>query len=91
MIYFKKNPNLWVKSHYYFDQTPKRMVALQLYDQFGVPLTKYTTSDYQPNQQGTPVTNAGFDIGAVLSMISLLMIGFAVYKAIPVRQVNYRP
>ncbi len=76
---------------YYIDQTPKRVVALQLYDQFGVPLTKYTTSDYQPNQQSTPVTNAGFDIGVVLSMIGLLMIGFAVYKAIQVRQVNYLP
>jgi hypothetical protein len=67
---------------YYVDEIPKTVVALQFYDQLGDQLTKYTTSDYQPNQQSTPLTNIGFDIGVVLSIIGLLMIGFALYHAI---------
>ena len=66
---------------YYVDETPKTVVALQFYDKLGDPLTKYTASDYQPNQQSTPLTNIGFDIGVVLSNIGLLMIGFAIYHA----------
>ncbi len=34
---------------YYKDATPRQVMAIQLYDQFGDPTTKYTTSAYDQN------------------------------------------
>lgn len=66
---------------HYIDETPKTVVAFKFYDQYGNPLTQYTTSNYQPNQQSVSVTNVGFVIGAVLSTIGLLILGFAIFYA----------
>lgn len=66
---------------HYIDETPKTVVAFQFYDQYGNPLTQYTTSNYQPDQQSKAVTNVGFVIGAALSTIGLLMLGFAIFHA----------
>jgi hypothetical protein len=67
---------------HYLDKTPKKIVAFQFYDQYGNPLTFYTTSDYQPQQLNPSVIKVGFVIGAALSIIGLLMLGFALYNNI---------
>src|SRR5712692_195177 len=41
---------------YYNDDTPKSIVALQMYDPFGSPTTKYTTSDYTSSQNASPAS-----------------------------------
>jgi hypothetical protein len=63
---------------YYLDETPRRVTALQFYDLFGDPTTKYTTDAYQPNQPGMPLTSTGLDIGLVLALIGLFLIGLTV-------------
>jgi len=43
---------------HYLDETPKTIVAFQFYDQYGNPLSLYTTSVYQPEQQNPSVISA---------------------------------
>jgi hypothetical protein len=66
---------------YYVDGVPRRVVALQLYNQFGDPTTKFTTIDFD-NNQNTPQTNVGFDIGIGILIVGLLITGFAVFNFI---------
>ena len=67
---------------HYLDETPKTIVAFQFYDQYGNPLTLYTTSVYQPEQQNPSVISVGFVIGVGLAIVGLLIFGFALYHAI---------
>jgi len=67
---------------HYLDKTPKTIVAFQFFDQYGNPLTLYTTSIYQPEQQNPSVISVGFVIGVGLTIVGLLMLGFALYHAI---------
>ena len=56
---------------YYSDTTPKRIVALQMYDLFGNPTTKFTTTDYTNSQNTSPLSNIGLDIGVILSLLGV--------------------
>lgn len=67
---------------YYSDGTPKQIVALQMYDLFGSPTTKYTTSDYLNKQNASPVSNIGLDVGVILVVLGVLRIGNAVFKIV---------
>jgi hypothetical protein len=56
---------------YYRDTTPKLIVALQIYDLFGRPTTKFTTTDYANSQNASPLSNVGLDIGVILILLGI--------------------
>jgi hypothetical protein len=66
---------------YYSGDTPKRIVALQVYDLFGRPTTKFTTTDYINSQNASPISNVGLDIGVILVLlgVSYLFCWAAIY------------
>lgn len=67
---------------YYSDGPPKHVVAIQMYDVFGSPTTKYTTSEYRNNQNAPPLSNIGLDIGVILVVLGALGTGKAVFKLV---------
>jgi hypothetical protein len=71
---------------HYLDETPKTIVAFQFYDQYGNPLTLYTTSVYQPEQQNPSVISVGFFIGVGLAIVGVLVFAFALYHAMSTRR-----
>jgi len=56
---------------YYSNTTPKRIGALQMYDLFGSPTTKFTTTDYTNSQNASPLSNVGLDIGVILILLGI--------------------
>lgn len=67
---------------YYTDDTPKHIVALQMYDPFGSPTVKYTTSDYLNSQHVLPVSN----VGIILIALGAVWSGSAIYKLVRIRR-----
>ncbi len=67
---------------YYNDTTPKHIVAIQMYDLYGDPTTKFTTSEYLNNQPASPISNIGLDIGVILVVLGAVWTGNAVFKLI---------
>ena len=65
---------------YYSDGTPKHIVALQMYDLFGSPTTKFTTSDYTNSQNASPISNIGLDVGVILIAPGMWLAGNAVFR-----------
>lgn len=63
---------------YYIDETPRRVIALQFYDPFGDPTTKYTTDAYHASQPSMPLSSVGLDIGLILALIGLGMIALTI-------------
>ena len=77
---------------YYSDDTPKHVVAIQMYDLFGSPTTKYTTSEYRNNQNTPPLSNIGLDVGVILVVLGALGTGNATFKLVrTVRQRKILP
>lgn len=77
---------------YYSDGTPKHVTAIQMYDPYGNPTTKYTTSEYVNNQQTSPVSNVGLDAGVILIVLGILWTGNAIFKLVKThRQRHTRP
>lgn len=64
---------------YYVDDTPRRIVALQLYDLYGNPWKKFTTTEYDSSVH-SPHINFGFDIGIGLVVVGLVVAGYAIYR-----------
>ena len=71
---------------YYSDGTPKHIVALQMYDLFGSPTTKFTTSDYTNSQNASPISNVGLDVGVILIALGIWLAGNAVFKLVKARR-----
>ena len=71
---------------YYSDGTPKHVVAIQMYDVYGDPTTKYTTSEYLNNQQASPVSKIGLDVGVILVVLGVLWSGNAIFKLVKSRR-----
>ncbi len=67
---------------YYSDGTPKHVVAIQMYDIYGNLTTKFTTSEYRNNQQASPTSNIGLDVGLILVVLGALWIGKAIFKLV---------
>ena len=67
---------------YYSDGTPKHVAAIQMYDPYGNPTTKSTTSEYMNNQQTSPVSNVGLDAGVILIVLGILWTGNAILKLV---------
>ncbi len=64
---------------YYSYPLPYRIVALQMYDRFGHPTTKFTTTDYTVRQNASPLNNPGRDIGGILILLGTLWTGVVVF------------
>ena len=71
---------------YYSDDTPKHIVALQMYDPFGNLTTKYTTGDYINSLHASPVSNVGLDVGVILIALGAFWAGNAIYKLVRARR-----
>ena len=71
---------------YYIDGTPKHIIALQMYDLFGSPTTKFTTSDYINSQNASPLSNVGLDVGVILIALGMWLAGNAVFKLVKARR-----
>ncbi|HEU0004261.1 MAG TPA: hypothetical protein VFQ36_25375 [Ktedonobacteraceae bacterium] len=71
---------------YYTDDTPKHIVALQMYDPFGSPTVKYTTGDYISSLRASPISNVGLDVGIILIALGALWAVSAIYKFVRVRR-----
>jgi hypothetical protein len=64
---------------YYIPGTPPQIVAIQTFDQFGNPSTKYTTSGYTQNPNSYS-TGMGPIPGVIVLIIGLLAIAFGVFR-----------
>lgn len=67
---------------YYRDGTPKRLVALQMYDLSGNPTTKFVTTDYADSQNASPISNIGLDVGVILILSGALWACSAIFKLV---------
>jgi hypothetical protein len=76
---------------YYSDGTPKHVVAIQTYDVYGDPTTRYTTSEYLNYQQQSPVSNIGLDVGVILIALGVLWSGNAIFKLVKKRRQQHIP
>ena len=76
---------------YYSDGTPKHVAAIQMYDLYGNPTTKYTTSEYRNNQQAPPASNIGLDVGILLVVLGVLWTGNAIFKLVKTYRQRHVP
>ncbi len=67
---------------YYNDGTPKQLVALQTYGPSGNMTMKFVTTDYINNQNASPISNTGLDIGVILILLGALWAGSAVLRLV---------
>jgi hypothetical protein len=68
-----------VDIYYNSDDTPKRIVALQMYDLAGHPTMKYTTAEYTDSLNTSPLSNISLDAGVVLILLGALWAGRGVF------------
>ena len=64
---------------YYQDGTPKKVVALELYDLFGGPSTRFTTAEYDTAIKNPSNPSLAFIIGALIALAGLLWIARSVW------------
>ena len=58
---------------YYAGQSPKTILAIQLYDDGGNPSTRYTTTAYDKNPNAYFTPGAGLDVGLGIFAVGLLI------------------
>lgn len=58
---------------YYTGQSPKTVLAIQLYDEGGNPSTRYTTTAYDQNPNAYFTPGAGLDVGLGIFAVGLLI------------------
>jgi len=78
--------NARVDAYYNDDDTPKRIVALQMYDLAGHPTTKYTTTEYTNSLHASPLSNVGLDFGVVLILLGALWASRGVFLLVSIRR-----
>jgi len=64
---------------YYEDATPRQVMAIQLYDQFGDPATKYTTPAYDQNPTTYQKPGVGPGVGEFILALGLILAGIGGY------------
>lgn len=72
---------------YYGDETPKKVFALQLYDENGNPSTRFTTSAFDKNPNTYQKPGIGPEAGLVILAIGLLLTGIG--TVLVARQVRH--
>lgn len=82
--HFLKNAR--VDAYYNNHDTPKRIVALQMYDLAGHPTTKYTTTEYTNSLHASPLSNIGLDFGVLLIFLGTLWASMGVFLLIRIRR-----
>ena len=75
-----------VDVYYNSDETPKRIIALQMYDLTGHPTTKYTTAEYTTSLNASPLSNIGLDVGVLLIVLGALWVGRGVFLLLRTRR-----
>ncbi|MBV9257256.1 MAG: hypothetical protein JO215_04450 [Ktedonobacteraceae bacterium] len=56
---------------YYLDETPKRVVAIQLYDASGRPEQEFTTSYFKTHSNQPPQVTVAFIVGVCITIFGL--------------------
>lgn len=64
---------------YYEDATPRQVMAIQLYDQFGDPTAKYTTPTYDQNPNTYQKPGVGPGVGEVILALGLILAAIGSY------------
>jgi len=78
--------NARVDAYYNSNDTPKRIVALQMYDLAGHPTTKYTTTEYTNSLHATPLSNVALDFGVLLILLGALWTSRGVFLLVRIRR-----
>jgi hypothetical protein len=64
---------------YYEDATPRQVMAIQLYDQFGDPTAKYTTPAYEQNPNTYQKPGAGPGVGEFIMALGVILAAIGGY------------
>ena len=78
--------NARVDVYYNSGDTPKRIVALQMYDLTSHPTTKYTTTEYTNSLSASPLSNIGLDVGLILMLLGALWAARGVFLLVRTRR-----
>jgi hypothetical protein len=71
---------------YTTNDTPKKVAAIQLYDQFGVPSIKYVTATYKQNPTTYSTGSLSPIVGLVIMLIGLLVMAYGTRKYLQARK-----